>query len=81
MTQISDKAGSGATVYLICSSIIVSLLKVEPSLPLPTDKLHPNCDEDNQDEGDSQHLLSHDSVYLEEGEVLPGEDTGHLRFC
>merc|ERR1719447_2500478 len=36
-----------STVDLICASIIVSLLKVKSCLPLPTDQLHPDYDEDN----------------------------------
>merc|ERR1719234_1742998 len=68
-----------STVNLICPSIIVSLLKVQPSLSLSANQLHPNCDKDDQDEGDGKHLLGHDCVVdLEEGEVLPGEDLGHL---
>merc|ERR1719229_1196113 len=60
-------------------ALLLRLLEVKSSLSLSSNQLHPDGDEDNQEERDSKHLLGHDGVVnLEEGEVFPGENTGHL---
>merc|ERR1719494_410700 len=67
----------GATVHLVGLGVIIRLLEIKSSLSLSSNQLHPDGDEDDQEERDSKHLLGHDGVVnLEEGKVLPGEDTG-----